>query len=313
MNAADLVNTLGGQWDKGRRQGFVCCPCHADKTPSLKIKDGPDGNVILHCFAGCHWRDIKDELRQQGLLPPLDGKRDQTTNPRPQQSHTTQADASDQNVNIEIARRIWRDAVPASGTPVETYLQGRGIKVPIPPSIKYAPNLRHTPTGLTLPTMIAAVQSPDRRIMGIHRTYLRADGKAKVPFTRPKMMLGRCAQGAVRLAKAGPKLAVGEGLENCLSVSQETSFPVWAALSTSGVKTVILPSCVKEVILLSDGDEAGERAVKEASRRFRSEGRTVKIARPPKDMDFNDVLRSSQKTLSKVVLLDNYRNPDDGG
>lgn len=29
------------------------CPAHGDKTPSLSVKEGDDGRVLLHCFAGC--------------------------------------------------------------------------------------------------------------------------------------------------------------------------------------------------------------------------------------------------------------------
>ena len=29
------------------------CPVHGDKTPSLSVKEGDDGRVLLHCFAGC--------------------------------------------------------------------------------------------------------------------------------------------------------------------------------------------------------------------------------------------------------------------
>lgn len=29
------------------------CPVHGDKTPSLSVKKGDDGRVLLHCFAGC--------------------------------------------------------------------------------------------------------------------------------------------------------------------------------------------------------------------------------------------------------------------
>ena len=312
MSALDLVNALGGRWDKIKRYGFACCPCHADKTPSLKIKDGPDGDVILHCFAGCAWRDIKDDLRQRGLLPPLNEPGEQRAKPRPPQKHVAQTGGSDgiadENARIEAARKIWYAALPTPGTPVETYLRGRGITAPIPVSILYAPSLRHTPTGMLLPAMVAAIQGPDRLIMGIHRTFLRADGRGKVPFIKPKMMLGRCAQGAVRFAKAGPRLGVGEGIENCLSVLQETGLPIWAALSTSGVKALILTSCVKEVVLLPDGDEPGEMAAKEAARRFISEGRAVKIARPPKGLDFNDVLLESRR----IISLNDYRANNDG-
>jgi hypothetical protein len=31
----------------------ACCPCHADKNPSLSMSEGAGGRVLLHCFAGC--------------------------------------------------------------------------------------------------------------------------------------------------------------------------------------------------------------------------------------------------------------------
>lgn len=34
------------------------CPAHDDKSPSLSIAEGNDGRVLLHCWAGCNFRDI---------------------------------------------------------------------------------------------------------------------------------------------------------------------------------------------------------------------------------------------------------------
>ena len=34
------------------------CPAHGDKAPSLSVKEGGDGRVLLHCFAGCGIEDI---------------------------------------------------------------------------------------------------------------------------------------------------------------------------------------------------------------------------------------------------------------
>ncbi len=83
---------------------------------------------------------------------------------------------------------------------------------------------------------------------------------------------------------------LSEGIETGLSVQQATGLPVWATLSTSGLRAVILPPATTVVTIAADGDEAGEVAAQAAARRFIAEGRTVKIARPPKGMDFNDVL-----------------------
>ena len=104
------------------------------------------------------------------------------------------------------------------------------------------------------------------------------------------MMLGPCRGGAVRLAPAGDVLLVGEGIETCLAAMQATGLPAWAALSTSGLRTLDLPEAVQDVIILADGDDAGEAAARHAALRWRWEGRRARIARAPRGMDFNDLL-----------------------
>ena len=123
------------------------------------------------------------------------------------------------------------------------------------------------------------------------------DGLAKAPVTKPKMMLGRCGGGAARLAPVGPEMVLSEGLETALSVQQATGLPVWATLSTSGMRSVILPPEVKTVIIAADADEPGEKAAQAAARRFIAEGRTVKIAHPPQGMDFNDLLLKPENVI----------------
>ena len=104
------------------------------------------------------------------------------------------------------------------------------------------------------------------------------------------MMLGPCRGGAVRLAEPGDVLMVGEGIETCLAAMQATGHPAWAALSTSGLRALDLPEDVRDVIVLADGDEAGEAAARDCAWRWKREGRRVRIARPPQGMDFNDML-----------------------
>jgi putative DNA primase/helicase len=104
------------------------------------------------------------------------------------------------------------------------------------------------------------------------------------------MMFGPCHGGAVRLATPGDMLMVGEGMETCLAAMQATRRPAWAALSTSGLRALDLPSHVREVIVLADGDEPGAAAARDCAWRWKREGRRVRIARPPQGMDFNDML-----------------------
>jgi hypothetical protein len=95
---------------------------------------------------------------------------------------------------------------------------------------------------------------------------------------------------AVRLGVPGDVLMVGEGIETCLAAMQATGHPVWAALSTSGLRTLDLPNTIRDVIVLADGDDAGEAAARDAGRHWKREGRRVRIARPSQGMDFNDLL-----------------------
>ena len=142
--------------------------------------------------------------------------------------------------------------------------------------------------------MVALVtRGVDDMPLAIHRTFLARDGSGKAPVDPQKMMLGPCRGGAVRLAPAGDVLMVGEGIETCLAAMQATGHPAWAALSTSGLRALDLPNDVRDVIVLADGDDAGEAAARDAALRWKREGRRVRIAHPPQGMDFNDMLLGS--------------------
>ena len=139
--------------------------------------------------------------------------------------------------------------------------------------------------------MVALVtRGADDTPLAIHRTFLARDGQGKAPVEPAKMMLGPCRGGAVRLGEPGDVLMIGEGIETCLAAMQATGHPAWAALSTSGLRALDLPGSVREVIVLADGDDPGEAAARDCALRWMRQGRRVRIARPPRGMDFNDVL-----------------------
>ena len=94
---------------------------------------------------------------------------------------------------------------------------------------------------------------------------------------------------------------VGEGIETCLAAMQATGSPAWAALSTSGLRSLDLPREVRDVIVLADGDEAGEAAARDCALRWKRQGRRVRIARPPNGMDFNDMLMGRAPRVEEGV------------
>ena len=67
IDAESIATALGG---KRSGRGYRCqCPAHdGDSTDTLTLTDG-DNQILVHCFAGCDFRDIAAELRKRGLWP----------------------------------------------------------------------------------------------------------------------------------------------------------------------------------------------------------------------------------------------------
>jgi hypothetical protein len=63
--AQSITTAMRGKW-RGT-YGMVKCPCHTDKTASLKLSDGPN-SLTVNCYANCDWKEKKDELKMLGHL-----------------------------------------------------------------------------------------------------------------------------------------------------------------------------------------------------------------------------------------------------
>ena len=48
-----ILERLEGVRKSGSDKYVACCPAHADRSPSLAIREMSDGRVLIHCFAGC--------------------------------------------------------------------------------------------------------------------------------------------------------------------------------------------------------------------------------------------------------------------
>jgi putative DNA primase/helicase len=264
MTAETIGKTLGG---KKVGAGWTArCPAHDDRTPSLSIRDSGDNKVLVRCHAGCDQKRIIAALRGRGLWAE-NGPRSISYTAR--RTPTERTRDQDDARRSEIALAIWQSAKPAPETPVETYLTSRGIYLPPPDALRFHAGLKH-PSGRIWPAMVALVtRGADGTPIAVHRTYLARDGRVKAPVDPQKMMLGPCRGGAVRLAGAGDVLMVGEGIETCLAAMQATGNPAWAALSTSGLRSLDLPNDVRDVIVLADGDEAGEAAARDCAWRWK--------------------------------------------
>lgn len=56
-----MIDTILQLLDKVKKTGKgyqARCPAHEDKGPSLSLREGDDGRVLLHCHAGCPTADV---------------------------------------------------------------------------------------------------------------------------------------------------------------------------------------------------------------------------------------------------------------
>lgn len=56
------VHALLARLEKVKENGpgrwLACCPAHADRAPSLAVRETPDATILVKCFAGCPTADV---------------------------------------------------------------------------------------------------------------------------------------------------------------------------------------------------------------------------------------------------------------
>jgi DNA primase len=166
MIAAEIAARLGGAYRSGA--WWRCrCPVHSSGGATLALRDGDRGGPIAVCHAGCSRSDILAELCRRSLIDGGICREDE----RPAQV-TIDNDGAARR--IALAQRIWKAARAARESPVAVYLAGRGITIPLPPSLRWAPVLRRA-DGTCGPAMVARIDNGDGELIGVHRTWLDHD------------------------------------------------------------------------------------------------------------------------------------------
>ncbi len=218
------------------------------------------------------------------------------------------------------ARRLWQET-PAgiAGTPVESYLAGRGIDLRqlgrAPGALRFAPAVWCAEVQKPLPAMLAAICGPNGKMVAVHRTWLQQSPSGiwiKADLQNAKKVLGSFAGGCIRLWRGASGAALGvapegdiailaEGIETALSTAIACpEYRVLASVSLSNMAAVKLPDTIKEIIVAADndaGNPAARKALTAAIHQFTEQGRTVRLAVPEIEHgDWNDVLRNEPDT-----------------
>lgn len=268
---------------------------HGDRKPSLSIREGDSGRVLLYCHTGCSYSDVAGAL---GINDHPSSTR------RGWNARTPKPTRESESYNNAAAARLWQDSIFVAGTTAETYLSvARGISIEAVrrarDTLRFHPACPH-PKGMKLAAMVAAVGRWDGEgdvdACAVHRTYLRADGSGKADVEPQKASLGPVNGGAIWLSESASTLVIGEGIETTLSAASampNARCAYAAAVSASNLAHLEVPPWARELIILADADPAGEKAANTLGNRATAKGIKARIARPPAGYnDFNDVLRA---------------------
>lgn len=259
------------------------------------------------------------------------------------QARTAQAAAkASHEAEVEAAQRrnaahaMYLAAQPIAGTPVERYLEGRGLAVrrlgfPLN-ALRYHPGLHCPITNRKWPGMVAAITGPDGKFLATHRTFLevQADGRVtKAPIfdaggkPQAKRVLGGYRGGTIRLwrgtvtdpatgeikqarrlsdCKSGVVVDITEGIEDGLSVAlADNEARVLVAISVANMAAIKLPECVETIALWRQNDPLGseaDQAVRRAIAAWQAQGKRVADLAPPEGVkDVNEMAQANAVRL----------------
>jgi Toprim domain-containing protein len=165
------------------------------------------------------------------------------------------------------ARWLWRSAIPARGTLAEKYLRGRGITCDIPETVRFLrPHKPDQHPALTAPFGLPAEPFPgvlaiaEAAISAVQLTLLSADGH-KADVSPNKITIGRPSGQPIVLAPLNDLLGlvIAEGIEDGLTLHQETGLGAWAAGGASHMSALAnaVPDYANAVTIIEDDDTGG--------------------------------------------------------
>jgi hypothetical protein len=198
------------------------------------------------------------------------------------------------------ALRLWEDAEPYRGSPIEGYLyHTRGIgdwldTFPFLDQVfRYHPNCPFG--GERLPCMLSLVRDIKTDIpQAVHRTALTKGGR---PERIDRKSLGPTGGGAVKIspdAEVSHGLLIGEGIETVLSASRVHQFkPIWSLIDKNGLAKFPVLSGIESVTIAVDNDVSGDgqRAAAECVKRLTQAGIEVITTQTNLSGDFNDFIK----------------------
>lgn len=268
---------LADKWNMkphGRNSWRGTCPsCGYEKSCVVTERAG---RVLIYCHASC------DRDRLMRLLDL--GEANSELGPQPSRYVPKKRSSA--------FMKRWSKGIPCRDTPAARYLEHRML-----PDIASSPSLRFQimrhPTGIWLPAMLALVVDVAGQPAGLHVTFLKQCGEAKIDLEPARITMGAVRGGMIPLAPFAPTMVVGEGIETSAAAGRMFDLPSCSAISAGNLaEHLVLPPTVRHVIIAADADLPGQQAAQRASERWAAAGIQVEIAEPDlPGKDFADLLK----------------------
>ena len=241
------------------------CPCHADRTPSLSIRQG-DRAILVTCHAGCDSRNVLRELRRTADLPTVD----------------TSAVIPSVERRVKPHLTIWQAGHPIEGTLAERYVREiRNIWAPLN-DLRFHPRCPQGQGRLVSfkPALLVAMRKAGA-IVAIQRIFL---DPSNATYT-DKLVLGQAIGAAWTNGFPARTIGIGEGFETAAAYTSLTGLQAWATMGAKRFHQIDIPASVETVILLADNDPEGRRARDRALDAYRRPGLTIETEWPPGRMN----------------------------
>ena len=250
------------------------------------------------------WLGIQDEWQARGAAPdPVEQARRAAELARVK-AERQRKDAEERQAKIKGARALYLagDAKGIGGTPVEQYLQGRGLDVGTlgrwPGALRFHAEVWNADERCKVPAMLAPVYLHDGLHVATHRTWLQPDarrGWMKLDSKCPKKVLGPMWGGFIPINKGASgkpmrtmpedePVYITEGIEDALVVRMvRPEARIICAISLGNVGAVVLPPQAKRLVIVADRDdnEAAIAALERSIAQQQARGLQVRLTMPP--------------------------------
>lgn len=245
---------------------WYCNGCGAGDGMSLALK-----------FTGREFKDLANEIDKMiGVIPEI--------KPMPKKDPAL------------LLRKIFNGLKPAHGTPVETYLNSRGVAVP-DHDVMFHPAIAYFDQGQFIanyPAMVAVYRNAQLEPITLHVTYLEQDGTKAKGITNRKVLPPKESMrgGAIALTEPAEVMGVAEGIETALSAMQVDGLPVWACANAGMLEQWQPPEEAQEIHIYADHDlnYAGQAAAYKLAHRLSVKGLKAFVCEPSLPGDWNDEL-----------------------